>query len=56
MNKAPTMMSVALKAVAVGMATATVAFSALHIVSPEVCVFLLAVGLFAISIAPITVD
>jgi hypothetical protein len=56
MSKAPTMMSVACKAIAVGLATATVAFGALNIVSPEVCVFLLGIGLFAISIAPITLE
>lgn len=50
------MMSVACKAVAVGMGAAVIAFGGLHIASAEVCVFLLGVGLFALAIMPLTIE
>jgi hypothetical protein len=50
------MLSLACRAVAVAMATAVIAFGAMHIVSPQVSIFLLGIGLLALAIMPLTVE
>ncbi len=56
MEKGQTVLTLACKAVAVAMATATIAFGVMRIVSPEISIVLLGVGLLALAIMPLTVE